>query len=92
MQYCNVKLPIEMARMDGAGDVRCLLGALVGPVDDWSDATTGCSSHGPYEEGDVMYGNDGMWWSLAYDYVDLGDGTARVFRMAIDRQPEWDKQ
>jgi hypothetical protein len=39
-----------------------------------------------------MYGNDGMWWSLAYDYVDLGDGTARVFRMAIDRQPEWDKQ
>ena len=90
MQYCNVKMPIEMARMNEDEDVRDLLGALVGPVDDWEDATTGSAPDVPYEEGDVMYLSDGEWWSLAYDFMDIGNETARVFRYATDRHPEWD--
>lgn len=92
MQYCNVKMPIDMAYQMTDKDVNYLLGALVGPVDEWDDASTGSSPYGPYEEGDVMYSLDGKWWSLAYDFMDIGEGVARVFRYAIDRQPEWDKQ
>ena len=39
-----------------------------------------------------MYKLDGEWRSLAYDFMDIGDGMARVFRYAIDRQPEWDER
>ena len=92
MQYCNVKVPLKMACMYDANDIRDLLGALVGPIDDWEDATTGSAPDVPYEEGDVMYSLDGKWWSLAYDFMDIGDSMARVFRYAIDRQPEWDVQ
>jgi len=37
-----------------------------------------------------MYKLDGKWWSLAYDFMAV-DGVARVFRYAIDRQPDWDE-
>ena len=94
MQYCNVKMPLKMAYMLDADDIRDILGAFVGPVsaiDEWGDASTGSSPHGPYEEGHVIYKLDGKWGSLAYDFMDMGDGMARVFRYAIDRQPEWDE-
>lgn len=91
MQYCNVKMPIDMAYQMTDADVRDLLGALVGGCDEWADASTGLSPYGPYVEGDVMYSLNGKWWSLAYDFMEVGDGIARVFRFAIDRQPEWDE-
>lgn len=83
MQYCNVKMPLEMAYMDKAEDVRDLLGALVGPVDEWAGASTRSSTCGPYEEGDVTYSLDGRWWTLSYDFMDVGNDVARVFRYAI---------
>ena len=92
MQYCNVKMPLKMACMRDANDIRDLLGALVGPVDEWYDATTGSAPDVPYEEGDVVYSLDGRWYLLSYDFMDIGNETARVFRYAIDRHPEWDEQ
>jgi len=34
MQYCNVKMPLDMAYQTTGKDVDDLLGALVGPVDE----------------------------------------------------------
>lgn len=84
MQYCNVKMPLKMAYMWDGNDIRDLLGALVGSVDEWENATTGESAYGPWREGDVDYRLDGRWWTLSYDFMDLGNDVARVFRYALE--------
>jgi len=93
MEYCNVKVTLDEAFQMTGKDVDNLLTALVGPVDKWENATSGSSAEGCWEEGDLMYLQGGKWYSLAYDFIpDYDNETARVFRMAIHREPERDKQ
>lgn len=84
MQYCNVKLPLEVAWMDTDDDVEAVVTALVGEHEAWDNAMIGYSSQGPYEEGDVSFKVDGEWFMLAYDFM-MCDGIARVFRMQVWR-------
>lgn len=84
MRYCNVRVPLGVARMDTSADALAMFRALVGPVDDWDVPSVGTSLDGPYEEADVWYESDGHWSLLAYDFMEVGGGTARVFRFTPD--------
>lgn len=81
-EYCNVKVPLDMAYQMTGEDVRDMLLAFVG-YDTAICASTGYSPFGPYEEGDIDYDADGNRCSLHYDFIEV-DGKARVFRYCID--------
>ena len=92
MQYVNVKVPSSVAFLDSADDVMALITSLCGEGCARLDqGSCGYSSYGPYCEGDLIFrGTDGLAYSLAYDFVVVGDGMSQVFRVGIDRQPGWD--
>ena len=82
-EYCNVKVPLDMAWLETDEDVRDMLRALVGYDEFTNDPAIGYSSNGPWVEGDIDYKADGNVCSLHYDFM-MVDGRARVFRYYID--------
>jgi len=97
MQYTNVKIPATTAWLDTDQDIFDALNAIVGkgctpcgePLN--YEASIGYSNFGPWVEGDIAYMRDGLCYTLAYDFM-VFDDTARVFRVGIDRHPDFDEQ
>lgn len=89
--YTNIKVPSHVAWLDTDKDIFDVLKAIVGhdcmplgePLDYY--ASIGYSSYGPYVEGDICFADDGCEYMLAYDFMEVGNDEARVFRFDITR-------
>lgn len=80
MQYTNRRVPLNVANLVTDEDVLAMLGEFVdGECSDVS-AFIGHSSMGPWLEGDIDFYHDGRFRTLSYDFVELDDNTARIFR------------
>lgn len=99
-QYTNIKLPQETAWMNSGNDVQEVLKAIVGHgckvvgpdcFDGVDCPAIGYSAYGPWVEGDIDYVDDGLGYSLAYDFIDIDEETSRIFRYDISRQPGFDE-
>ena len=75
--YVNVKVPMATATMETDESIRELLQIFGVDADEWSDASTGHSANGPWDEGDVWDSNGNEL--LLYDFIEV-DGAARIFR------------
>ena len=90
MQYINVKVPATTAWLDTDKDIFDMLEVLVGngcePYGEPLDyvASIGRSSYGPWVEGDIDFMKDGKRLGLHYDFMQISEDTARVFRYCID--------
>lgn len=89
MQYCNVKVPNDVAWLDTDKDIFTMMDLLVGPGYELVgeplhyDASIGYSSYGPYCEGDIGFCKNGYYCGLSYDFMGIGNDTARVFRYEV---------
>lgn len=81
-EYVRVKVPADVAMMISDGSVWELM-RIFGHGDDdkakITEASTGSSPYGPYQEGDIWH-EDYEDTLLSYDYVIDGD-TAHIFRV-----------
>lgn len=88
MQYTNVKLPYHTAAMFTDDDVHEVIKTLVGHdcefLSDGCYPAIGCSPFGPYDEGDIVFYDNGGTHQLSYDFMELdGMTVGRVFRYEI---------
>ena len=92
-QYTNIKLPMTVLWMDTDEDVHEVIKALMGHdcvvYDTPSSGYSGC---GPWEEGDIDLIDNGLGYTLSYDFMELSGATGRIFRYTIDRQPGFDNE
>lgn len=84
MTYTNMRLPLNVMWMDSDEDVQELLRAFVGhecPLT--QEPAIGCSSYGPWEEGDVWFEDNGGHYALHYDFM---ESAGRIFRYEIEKE------
>jgi hypothetical protein len=84
-KYINVKVPAETALCVYNGDELKILEALLGPGNRAAASTTtgGSSPFGSYEEANFRFVEDGDFYTLDYDFIIIGDCTARIFRYCV---------
>ena len=89
-QYINVKVPYDVALLNGKGSasdvVKVVLGKEHEIVFDGDYPTTGSSPYGPYDEGDILFNKDGEVHMLSYDYMEVDDDVARIFRYCVCKE------
>lgn len=83
--YVNKKVKLDTAYLMTDDDVMAMLNLLVGEVDGVVGETTGSSACGPYEEGDIDYVVNGKERTLCYDFIEVENEMAEVFRYWIER-------
>ena len=93
MKYCNIIVPLSTAELKTDEDVFTMLKAVIGkdcePAGEQEEGSVGYDAHvgssgcGPFSEGDISFYDKGGRRSLAYDFMDVGNGVARVFRYEI---------
>lgn len=88
MQYCNFRVPYDIAAMNSRGSVVKIAAILVGRkveiVRSPSYPSCGSSPYGPWDEADIEFVDGETNCILSYDFMDIGDGMARVFRFGIE--------
>ena len=89
MQYTNVVVPLDSALMMSGDGISEVVRAIIGhdcPISyDVGDfPTSGSSGIGPWEEGDVVFVDEGRTYMLSYDFIPLYDeNIGRIFRYAV---------
>lgn len=101
MQYTNIEVPQRVAWMYSGNHVQDVLKAIVGHrckvvgpdvFDGIAHPAIGYSGIGPWVEGDIDYVDEGLGYTLNYDFIDIDKYISRIFRYEITRQPCFDEQ